>query len=250
MDPQTETPQAGTKGAKPLTWVVGIIVLALMGAAAYVFLSSDRLSSLTSGEAVLASVNGIDIKESDVTTRIGHARTGLEAQGLDLNDPQTRALLESQALDELINETVVLEDAERKGVSVTQEEVDTQFGEIRARFATEVEFDAELSKNDFTQETLRENIRRELTIQKYVAGIETSTTLTVTQAEIQAFYDELKGQTPNLPALVDLQVEIESQLKNQKLAQAVQQIVDGLRGEADITVHQEETTVPETIPAE
>lgn len=240
MEPQSSVnnaPQVRRKRGGLIGLIVAVIVLLLLAGAAYVFMNSDKMAGVTGGGGVLASVNGTPITEDEVTERISHAKTGLEAQGLNLEDPQTRDLLRSQALEEIINERVVLADAQAKGVVVTDAEVDTQFNDIRSRFETEAQFTEELGKNQFTPETLRENVRRELLIQKYVAQISEASTLTVSEEEVTAFYDQLKGQNESLPPLTELRAEIEVQLKNQKLAGVVQQIVAELRSKADVQIN-------------
>ena len=241
----SQTPTAAPEGRKSGKWmgiVVTLIVLLLLAGAAYVFMGSDKLTGNGLSGSVLASVNGTEITESDVDERISHAKTGLEAQGLNLSDPATSELLRSQALEEIINEMIVLADAEAKGITVTDAEVDAQYGQIRGRFETEELFTEELNKNSFTAETLRENVRRELIIQKYVAQIEGASTITITEPEINDFYAQLQGQSENLPPLTDLRVEIETQLRNQKLASAVQQVVEDLRSKADVQLKEEVKT--------
>lgn len=252
MDPQTNAAPEGRKRRGGLTGLlIALVVVLLLAAAAYLFMGSDRLANRLSDGSVLASVNGVEITEQHVNDRIAHARTGLEAQGLNLEDPATHDLLRSQALEELINETVVLADAEAKGIAATEAEVEEQYSQIRARFETEAAFQEELANNSFTTESLRENIRRELTIQKYVSGIADDAALTVTDEEIEAFYGQLSAQTEGLPPLAELRPEIETQLRNQKLAAAVQQIVEQLKAEADITVSEEAAPeTPETVPAQ
>ena len=243
MDPQTSAgaPEAPSRKGRWLGIVITIIVLVLLAGAAYVFTKGG------SGEDVLASVNGIAITQVDVDLRISHAKTGLEAQGLNLSDPETSSLLKSQALEEIINEMIVLTDAEAKGITVTEAEIDAQYAQIRGRFTTDEEFATELEKNSFTEATLRENVRRELVIQKYVTQIASASTLSITEGEVTAFYTQLQGQTEDLPPLTDLRGEIETQLKNQKLAAAVQTVVQELRSKATIEMKTEagaEATAP------
>ena len=250
MEPQSSAnnaPQGGRKRGGLIGLIVAVIVLLLLAGAAYLFMNSDKMAEVGGGGSVLASVNGTPITEDDVTERISHAKTGLEAQGLNLEDPQTRDLLRSQALEEIINERVVLADAQAKGIVVSDAEVDTQLADIRSRFETEAQFTEELNKNQFTQETLRENVRRELLIQKYVTQISDASTLTVSEEEITAFYEQLKGQNESLPPLAELRAEIEVQLKNQKLAGVVQQIVEDLRSKADIQMNTDAST---EVPAQ
>lgn len=248
MDSQTPV-GAAPEGRKRGGWmglVIAVIVLLLLAGAAYVFMKSGKLSEGVASGSVLASVNGASITESDVQERIAHAKTGLEAQGLNLSDSETSKLLRSQALEEIINEMIVLADAEAKGVTVTDTEVDAQYGQIRSRFETEEQFTEELNKNSFTAETLRDNVRRELIIQKYVAQIESASTLSVTDDEVNNFYSQLQGQSENLPPLAELKAEIEAQLKNQKLAAAVQQVVQDLRSKANVEVQEEAQVQTET----
>jgi FKBP-type peptidyl-prolyl cis-trans isomerase (trigger factor) len=239
MEPQAEA-------AKPQKSMVGravviILVLLIAGAAYYVFTSGmvPGLSQTGAG-AVLASVNGAPITQADITERLSHAKTGLDAQGVNPDDPVTRDILQKQALEEIINETLVLADAEDRGIAVTESEVDAQYTTVRGRFATDEEFQAELSKNNFTEATLRENVRRELTLQKYVSEIATDMSLEVTEEEVAAFYKTLEGQTENVPPLAELKTDIENQLRNQKLATAVDELVNQLRANAEIVITADE----------
>lgn len=248
MDPQTQASGNAPK-SKFTSRIIILVVVILLGVAVYYASTSGMFSSLgVSGGSVLASVNGADITQSDVEERIAHAKTGLEAQGINFTDPATRDVLESQALEEIINETLVLNDAQAKGIAVTEEEVEAQYAQVRSRFDSDALFAEELSKNSFTEASLRENIRRELTLQKYVSGIASSTPLEVTQAEVVAFYESLKGQTENLPPLADVTAEIENQLRNQKLIAAVDSVVNTLRASAEIVMHTQTSTDAPAAP--
>lgn len=247
MEPETQGGSAPK--SKFTSRIIILIVVIVLGGVIYYASTSGMLSSLgVSGGSVLASVNGAEITERDISDRIAHARTGLEAQGVNFEDTATRELLENQALEEMINEILVLSDAKLKGVTVSDEEVDAQFTQVRARFDSEDLFKAELSKNSFTEETLKENIRRELTLQKYVSSIASSTPLEVTQAEVATFYESLKGQTENLPPLADVALEIENQIRNQKLVAAVDSVVNTLRAAAEIVVHEKQTAETPATP--
>lgn len=250
MDSQPQTtvsPETHSKRGRWMGLVITIIVVLLLLGATYVFMKSDSFSQAVPDGAVLASVNGIDITEGDVTARLEQMRTNLEAQGKNLEDP----VLRSQTLEEIVDETLVLADAKAKGVIVTGAEIDEQYGQIRARFETEDIFIEELKKDNLTEESLRENIQRGLIINKYIAQIPNIAALTGTEEEIVAFYEQLKGQqVENLPPLEELKGEIETQLKTQKIATAIQGIIAELRSKANITTVNVEVPVDKGIPEE
>lgn len=88
--------------------------------------------------------------------------------------------IEDEALDKLIEETLLKQKAESLKIKIYERELESGIAEIKKRFATsesgaqvsqkEIEnaFTAELKKNGMTMEEFRDNIRKELMVRKLV----------------------------------------------------------------------------------
>lgn len=240
---QTPSEQGGKrKGGKGLLFF--IIIIIIVAAVAVVYLKPNLLSQVgVGGGEVSATVDGIEISAQQVEDRIERNRAALEAQGNDLEDPETLAQLEAQIITQLVNEQLVLADANILGITVTDEEIEEQLATIRGRFETDEAFATELENNRFTEKSLRANVERELLIQKYVQQVADSQPIEISDEEIQTLYDQLAEQNEELPALEELAPQIEDQLRNQQLGQIVDSVVTDLRTEADIVITEEETEV-------
>jgi len=221
--------------------IIAVILILLAGGAYFFFSSNSNLGG--KGDAkIVATVNGVIITEKDVNDRIERNRATLVAQGTNIDDTTVRATVAEQVVAQLVNEALVLEDAKKKGITVTSDEIDTEFANIKARFENDEAFQTELTKNFFTEETLRENIERELLTQKYVQQISDNADVQVTEDEIVALYDQAKEQNNDIPPLEDVYAEAEAQIKNQKVAALVSEAVTKLRADADIVITQSADT--------
>jgi len=216
--------------------IIIVIVLIILGAGAFFLLKSDGLNMGSTEESVkvVATVNGIEVSQTEVDNRIGRNKTTLETQGNDLSNPETLALIESQIVTQLVNEVLVSKDADRLGITVTEDEVNTEYANIQARFETPELFQSELVNNFFTEETLRINIKRELVTQKYVEQISSQNPVEVTEEEIDAFYVQAKEQNAEIPPLEEVKDQVEAQIRNQKITTIVNGVVEGLRSNATI----------------
>ncbi len=226
----------------PLILIV-IFVLALVAVGAFVYekKGSGEISGANGVTTAMATVDGIEITKQQVDNRIERNRDALTAQGTDIDDPKTRAGLEKLTVEQLINETLVIADAERLGLSVTKKEISDQYDVIFNRFDSKETFQAELDKNRFTEESLRKNIERELLLQKYLQRVADADgeLLSVTETEIKDLYDNLKAQNDSIPSLDEMRSQIEEQIRNQKLSQAASSAVNDLRTKANIVINKD-----------
>lgn len=228
------------KKAVGLKIILAVIILAALGFGTWYLLKDDGVS----GGAAVATINGKKFTENEFEKRLAQARVNFEAQGVDFTNEENLSGLKKQVVQDVINEKIILMDAEAKGLTVTNEEVDAQFVEIKNRFETEVEFNAELEKAKFSQDDLRDQIKRQISVQKYVAEITKDKDLSVSDEEIETFYNDTKesqggsaeGEENAFPPLSELKVQIEEQISQQKVAQIVQARINELKSEWTINI--------------
>jgi peptidyl-prolyl cis-trans isomerase C len=135
--------------------------------------------------AVVARVDGKDVTREDLLSRAAEARGALAQRGVP-PPPSTRSFY-LQVLDDLIGNALLYRELEGQGLAAPAADVDAQLASVRARFATDAEFDAALAERRFDRDRLRRDIAESLTVQKWVAET-VAPKLEVTEAEAREFY--------------------------------------------------------------
>jgi peptidyl-prolyl cis-trans isomerase SurA len=95
-------------------------------------------------------------------------------------------------LDELINNDILIERARKLGLEATDGEVEDKFTEFKSPY-TEDEFQRQLKDRGVTTSDLKEDIRRQLSVQKLL-NREVVAKITITDQDISAFYNQNRAQ--------------------------------------------------------
>lgn len=116
-----------------------------------------------------------------------------------------------QVLDQLVESKILLEEARRQGLRVEREEVDRALEEtiddVRKRFPDEDAFLAQLREEGVTLDQLKNSQRGKLEEQLTVRQLvdrQVRGKVDVDEREIRAYWDEKRGEIPNVPARLDL----------------------------------------------
>ena len=140
------------------------------------------------GPDVWAVVNGKEILRQDVE-KLFKSRVNPDAPA----PSQEEALsLQLSILDELINSEILLERATKNNLVASDAEVEDKFTESKSPY-TEEEFQKKLKETGLTVDDLREEIRRELSIQKLL-NREVVAKISITDQDIQDFYNKNRAQ--------------------------------------------------------
>ena len=122
-------------------------------------------STVTKESSMVASVNDKVINDSDVD----RATEILLAQYRNRIPPdraaQARTVLRKQAVENLINQSLLLEEAGRQGTQPEQKLVDDRFNETVGRFSSPEEFQSALNSMGLSKETFQEEIKEDLMIE-------------------------------------------------------------------------------------
>lgn len=162
-------------------------------------------------DGIVAIVGDQPILRSDVEDQINSQR----ARGAKLpTDSAGQAQMISDILSSIIDEDLLVQQAHVEKVTVDDNdlstEVDQRFQQIRGRFSNENEFRTQLKLSGFaTPEEFRryllDQARRETLQQKLFEKLRSDgklSTVPVTEAEVDSFFQATKGQIPKLPATV------------------------------------------------
>jgi len=119
-------------------------------------------------DQVVAIVDDDIIMASELRDRVSAVTSNLQARGITL-PPEDELIRET--LDQLILESIQLQMGERAGVRIPDDQLDAAIQSIAARNRMTLEqFQAALKANGQSYEAMREQIRREMIIQRVQAG--------------------------------------------------------------------------------
>lgn len=159
----------------------------------------------------IATVNGKPI------SRIDYIKT-LEKQG------------GKQVVDQMIQETLILDEAKKKGVTIDQNIINEEIGKIETQLKDQGQtLDEALLKEGMTRADLEKQIR----LQKLVQQLADSKK-EITQAEIDSFLTQNKDQLPKGATKQELDDLAKKQIESQAANQNVTSWLENLKKEATI----------------
>ena len=202
-----------------------IALLLLIGAASFALAQDEA-------DPTLIELGDQTITETQFDNRFALAARSIAArQGLPYNE-ETQALFDSLRpayLEQLATELVLLNEAETRGVTVGDDEVEAQLAQARQSMGSDEVFNQFLTETGFQDEAaFREFLRDSLTVQKVVDELRQGTE--VTDEEVQTFYDENQEQ------IGQPLEQVRDQVREQLVRNRVNQQIAELRQASDIQV--------------
>lgn len=154
----------------------------------------------------------------------GSPVTNLELQ-MSLNQA-----FRTQTLNQLINEKIILAEATKNNVVISDLEVGSKISEIETSVGGAQALDAMLTQQGQTRETIKQQIKLQLTIEKLYTN-----EATVSAEEVAQFVEQNK-ETLRATDSAGQQKESYDVLKNQKLTEIFSQKFQELRTKAKIQI--------------
>jgi peptidyl-prolyl cis-trans isomerase SurA len=137
---------------------------------------------------VWAVVNNKEIKRDEVDK---YYRTRVNPEGQEPSQEEALSL-KLNVLDELINNEILLERAKKLNLEASDGEVEDKFTELKSPY-TEEEFQHRLKDQGMTVDDLKQDLRRQLSIQKLL-NREVVAKISITDQEVADFYNANKAQ--------------------------------------------------------
>ena len=194
--------------------------------------SSDASGSASAGSgAVAATVNGIEILESDITDQVQAART---SYGLEEEEAWAKFLIDSSTtpedvrkgiIDSRVDQELMKTGIQDMGLTVEDSEIDSYVESMRANFDSDEKWAEALEQAGFTEDAYRESIKNSLLQQKLnehfenEAKVEDSDVLE-SASSIASYYDGAKRSSYILFAVDDSEDE-QAMASAKERAQAV-----------------------------
>jgi peptidyl-prolyl cis-trans isomerase C len=145
-------------------------------------------AQMTDKADFVAKVNGVTIGDREVSQELAMLKQQMagrvSAQQLGSMEP----MLMQQAVANLVNRALLTQAADKENISVTEEQVDAKFEEIKANFPDEEAFVAQLSRSNMTPEEFRSEVKRGIKLEELVE-MKTAGSAAPTEEEAREFYD-------------------------------------------------------------
>jgi peptidyl-prolyl cis-trans isomerase SurA len=139
---------------------------------------------------VVATVNGKAIMRAEMDKQ--YAALIQQQQQQAPASLEQADLAKLSVVSNLINEEIIEQRAAKMNLTATNEEVDAKVAEMKAP-STEEQFQAHLKAQNLTLDSLRQEIRHSLTINKLL-NKEINSKITVSDADIASFYQQHKAE--------------------------------------------------------
>jgi hypothetical protein len=233
-----------TKKGKRWFLPTALLVVVLAGGG-YYFYGKSKASeggNVSNGNvASVAMVNGTAISKEAYDIQLASAVASYKAQGVDVTNAEKLTEIKKQVLINLVNNELLAQAVSAAGIKSNPDEVEKQFQLLLTQTGGADKFKEELAKNNLTESQLRENISKQLAIQAYLLKNVDVNSISVTDDEIEKFYDDYsKAQKASgqktVPALKEISEQIKQQLVSNKQQALVSAYIDGLQKKAKIEV--------------
>jgi len=139
------------------------------------------------GKQVVAEVNGVPIYSSDLNLAVTRFQQTLTSSGQE-QQPRSEAELRDAALQVLIENELLFQEAQARGFTATAEAVEEELAAIEGQFPGPTTFDKALAQMSVTREDLRRDLQRAQAVERM---IETAIrpTVSVSLEEARGYYD-------------------------------------------------------------
>ncbi len=142
------------------------------------------------GQKVVATVNGEKITENTLNARLEQIAS---MYGYDLESEEakeTKAFLQEQILDSLIQETVILQNAKLEGITYDKKALDQQIKEYEASYASKDEYKEYLKEYRLTEKDVKDIFYKNMLIQGLFDKV--TKEITKTSQDARQYYNENK----------------------------------------------------------
>lgn len=194
----------------------------------------QKTKGLVDADKTVAVVNGEKIKGKQYNPLLKQfERMGGLAKG-NKGGQDVYKQAKKSALDAVIGQTLILQDAEKKGYTASKDKVNKQLDQIKENLGGEKKFKKALKKQNVTMDQLKDNVADQLRWNQYVE--KEIGKIKVSQKEIQSYYDKYKANAKKPQKLEKIKPIIKQQLTKKKRQEKMADIIDQLKKDSDIEI--------------
>ncbi|WP_310527535.1 SurA N-terminal domain-containing protein [Nocardioides sp.] len=193
---------------------------------------------------VVAEVNGEEVTKDEFVVLYEAQFQQAAMQAQSGGEQPDEDALKAQTADNLVSTTLLTQEAEARGIAVTEQDVDDELAALakQNQLGSPEELIAALEKQGATEEEARAQLETQIVIEQLVA--DEAGDIEPSEQDLRKIYEQAKMQQAQagkqgqaIPPYAKVRPQIVEQAKSDQLAQVTQALVDDLRQDADITVN-------------
>lgn len=185
---------------------------------------------------VVAVVNGEKLKGEQYNAALTSIQSQMEQMGQDPSSKEVAEQIKEQALDILVNQTLLLQQAKDEKIEASEAEIDEEYEAFAKQFGDEKAMKEMLKSQKVDVKTVKEQLAESIVFKKYqdqVAPVEK-----VSDEEIKTYYDQVAAQAKDsgqdLPPLQEASEEIKGIIEQQGQQEKLTAHVEKLKKDAKI----------------
>ncbi|MFW6139626.1 MAG: peptidylprolyl isomerase [Spirochaetota bacterium] len=207
--------------------VAAFVFIASLGLFSFAFANRKPVDEEDKGtESAIAVVNGEEISRDYFEMRVDIVQKGMSQQGQVPDEAQMNEI-KTQTLENLIDSELLYQESQKRGISVESEKVSEQFEAITSKFSSEEEFQSAIKEMGYTEQSLKEDIKREIAITNLIEQ-EIQKDITVKEEELKQFYEENSQyfQEPEQVQASHILIAVDDPSDTKQKEQALQKITE------------------------
>lgn len=134
-----------------------------------------------------------------------------------------------QILDEMITEKLILQEAAKNKIKITDKEIKSKLADMKTRMGGEKSFNAQLKQSGYTLEDINKQVEIQTIVEKLLGK-----NVKITESEIKKFYDDNKEIRFKDKKLKEVRGQIIEALKQAKYEQELPKWIESLKKKSKI----------------
>ena len=193
---------------------------------------------------VVAEVNGEEVTKDEFLPIYESTFAQAAAQAQSTGEAPDEDALKQQTVDDLVSTELLSQEAEARGIEVSDEDVDAELADIaeQNQLGSAEELLAAVVKQGVTEEQALEQVETQLMVEQLVADEDGP--VEPTDKELRALYAQVKQQAAQsgegaqqIPPFAQARAQLVEQATSQKIGEVAGALVEDLRKDADITIN-------------
>ena len=193
---------------------------------------------------VVAEVNGEEVTKDEFVPIYEAAFQQAAAQAQMSGEAPDEEALRKETADNLVDTELLMQEAESRGLEVTDEAVDAELTDLAEQngMKSAEELLKAVEAQGVSADQAREQVETQALVEQLVA--DENGPIEPTDKELRAIYDQAKQQQAasggggqEFPPFAQVRDQLEEQAMSQETGRVATALVDGLRKDADITIN-------------
>jgi len=193
---------------------------------------------------VVAEVNGEEVTRDEFVPVYTAAFQQAAAQAEMGGEAPEEEALKEQAVDDLVDTELLAQEAESRGIEVSDDDVDAELESLaeQNQMASAEELLAAVAEQGLSEDQARDQVETQVMVEQLVDDEDGP--VQPTEKELRALYAQVKKQQAqsgqegqSVPPYAQVHDQLEEQARNERIGQVAGKLLEDLRKGADITIN-------------